>query len=49
MALNFHASELERGVPERVESITLAVVEHLQAASAELDSLGKTVLTQAQP
>lgn len=49
MALNFHAAELEQGDPERVESITTAVLGHLEAASADLDSLGKTVLEVTRP
>jgi len=49
MALNFHAAELEQGNPDRVESITRAVLEHLEAASTDLDSLGKTVLADARP
>jgi hypothetical protein len=49
MALNFHAAELEQGNPDRVESITTAVLSHLEAASSDLDSLGKTVLVDARP
>jgi hypothetical protein len=49
MALNFHAAELEHGDPEDVESMTSAVIEHLEAASADLNSLGKSVLADGEP
>jgi hypothetical protein len=49
MALNFHAAELEQGNPDLVASVTRAVLEHLEAASSDLDSLGITVLADARP
>ncbi|MGV8970485.1 MAG: hypothetical protein ACOH1J_08545 [Microbacteriaceae bacterium] len=49
MALNFHAAELEKGNPERVEAVTRAVLEHLEAASVDLELLGKTILTDTRP
>lgn len=39
MALNFHAAEVGSVPAERTESVVNAVIEHLDAAAADLDSL----------
>ena len=41
MALNFHAAEIDTVPPERTEHVVNAVAEHLDAATADLDSLTK--------